>query len=114
MLKLPPDEGVIAEGFRLLPQLIQPLLDRPGQSVWLIPKPEFRLAAFESRDTLWGIAAKTSNPERALANLLERDRLFTTHVKQMTEQAGLPVIDVDSAMPDSVVENIVATRFGLQ
>jgi hypothetical protein len=76
LLALPPDQGVIAEGFRLLPHLVKPLLHDPNHCVWLIPTPEFRLVAFESRGTMWSIPNKTSNPKRALSNLLERDRLF--------------------------------------
>jgi 2-phosphoglycerate kinase len=114
LLKLPPDEGVIAEGFRLLPQLVKPLLDRPGQAVWLIPTPEFRLAALESRGTLWSIAKKTSNPERALSNLLERDRLFTAYLLEMAEQTNVPTITVDSLVTESALENRVAAQFGLR
>ena len=76
LLALPPDEGVLVEGFRLLPQLVKPLLHDSSHGVWLIPTPEFRLAAFESRGSLWSIAERTSNPDRALSNLLERDRLY--------------------------------------
>jgi hypothetical protein len=48
LLALPPDQGVIAEGFRLLPHLVKPLLHDPSRCVWLIPTPEFRLVAFEA------------------------------------------------------------------
>jgi 2-phosphoglycerate kinase len=113
LLELPPDEGVIVEGFRLLPQLVKPLLHDSSHGVWLIPTPEFRLAAFESRGSLWNIAQKTSNPDRALSNLLERDRLFTACLRDVTERAGLPVIKVDSQMTESDLEARVATQFGL-
>jgi hypothetical protein len=113
LLQLSPDQGVIAEGFRLLPHLVKPLLHDPSHGIWLIPTPAFRLAAFESRDTLWSIAAKTSNPNRALSNLLERDRLFTASLRDLTEKAGLPVVDVDSFMTESLLEARVATQFGL-
>jgi 2-phosphoglycerate kinase len=114
LLEIPPDQGVIVEGFRLLPRLVRPLLDRPSQGVWLIPTPEFRLAAFESRGSLWSIAGKTSRPERALSNLLERDRLFTVLLQDMAEQAGAPVIEVDRALTEEVLERRVETQFGLR
>ena len=113
LLELPPDKGVIVEGFRLLPQLVKPLLHDLNHGVWLIPTPEFRLAAFESRGSLWSIAERTSNPDRALSNLLERDRLFTAYLRDITEKAGLPVINVDSLMTESVLEARIATQFGL-
>ena len=111
LLKLAPDERVIVEGFRLLPQLVKPLLLHPRQGVWLIPTPEFRLAAFESRGSLWSIAAKTSNPERALSNLLERDRLFTAYLQEMAVTTGVPVISVENGVAESVLEDRVATHF---
>jgi hypothetical protein len=113
LLELPPDQAVVAEGFRLLPELVRPLLFGLNQGLWLIPTPEFRLAAFKSRGTLWSIAEKTSNPERALSNLLERDRLFTLRLRGMIEKLGMPSIDVDSLMAESDLEDCVATHFGL-
>jgi len=113
LLKLPPDQAVIVEGFRLLPELVKPLLHRPNQGIWLIPTPEFRLAAFKSRGTLWSIAEKTNNPERALSNLLERDRLFTIRLQDMAETAGVPVINVDNRTAESVLEDRVAMQFVL-
>jgi 2-phosphoglycerate kinase len=114
LLELAPDQGVVVEGFRLLPRLVKPLLHHPSQAVWLIPTPEFRLAAFTSRGSLWRIAGKTSNPDRALRNLLERDRLFTAYLRDVAEAAGLPVIDVDSAMIESALEKRVAIQFGFR
>ncbi len=63
LLRLPAETGVIAEGFRLLPHLVKPLLAEPGHAVWLLPTPEFRRAAFDSRG--WEIPRKTSDPELA-------------------------------------------------
>lgn len=114
LLKLPPCEGVIVEGFRLLPQLVKPLLHHSSRGVWLIPTPEFRVAAFESRGSLWSIAGKTSRPERALSNLLERDRLFTAYLQDTAEKAGVPVINVDRSLAESVLESLVETQFGLR
>src|SRR5580704_1584547 len=65
LLRLGREPGVIAEGFRLLPRLVKPLLAVPGHAVWLLPTPEFRRAAFDSRGSSWEIARKTSDPERA-------------------------------------------------
>jgi 2-phosphoglycerate kinase len=114
LLKLSPKEGVIVEGFRLLPQLVKPLLDDPSQAVWLIPTPEFRLAALESRGSLRSIAEKTSDPDRALSNLLERDRLFTAYLQHVAEEVGVPTIDVDSSTAEGVLESRVAMQLNLR
>ena len=113
LLKLAPEPGVIVEGFRLLPQLVGPLLERPSQGVWLIPTPAFRLAALKSRGTLWSIAGKTSDPERALDNLLRRDHMFTVRVESDAKAAGLSVINVNSSMSEDDLTNRVAAQFGL-
>lgn len=86
-------EPVIVEGFRLLPRLVAPV-SSPGRRVWLLPTPEFRREAFAARGSLWQIAGRTSRPELALANLLERDRLFTDQLRAEVDARGLPALDV--------------------
>jgi hypothetical protein len=113
LLGLPPDQGVIAEGFRLLPNLVKPLLHDPNRCIWLIATPEFRLTALESRGTMWKIPNKTSNPKRALSNLLERDRLFAERLKSMVETTGLPAVMVDARLTEDALESCIAGKFGL-
>ena len=95
---LPLDPPVLAEGFSLLPRLVAPLLSGPQQAVWLLPTPEFRRAAFESRGSTWTIPNKTSDPQRALANLLARDQLFTEQLRAQARAAGLQTVDVDGSL----------------
>ncbi len=95
LLALPRKPPVLVEGFTLLPRLVGPVLSGPGHAVWLIPTPEFRRAAFDARGSTWDIPRKTSDPDRALANLLERDRLFTDELLREATALDLPVIRVD-------------------
>lgn len=95
ILALPEMPPILVEGFPLLPRLVAPLLSRPDQAVWLVPTPELRRAAFDSRGSTWDIPRKTSDPERALANLLVRDGLFTDRILREAMALGLPVIRVD-------------------
>lgn len=113
LLAFPADRRVVVEGFRLLPGLVKPLLDVIGQSVWLLPTAEFRRKAFESRGTLWDIARKTSNPERALQNLLVRDGMFTDRLREETARAGLPAIEIDGFVTEEAQFDRVAGLFGL-
>jgi 2-phosphoglycerate kinase len=93
LLRLPPDPGVIVEGFRLLPRLVKPLLSVPAHAVWLLPTPDFRQAVVESRGgSASGFLAKTSDPEKALRNLLERDRMFTDILREETARLELPAM----------------------
>lgn len=113
LLALPDDPPILAEGFRLLPRLVASLLSRSDQAVWLVPTPEFRRAAFGARGFTWEIPRKTSDPERALANLLARDALFTSEVAREASALQLPVIEVDIDRSVDEVTRLVARALGL-
>jgi 2-phosphoglycerate kinase len=113
LLRRPAEPGVIVEGFRLLPRLVKPLLAEPGHAVWLLPTPGFRRAAFARRGSLWKIACKTSDPERALGNLLERDRMFTERLREEAERLELRVIEVDATVTEDGLAELVREAFGL-
>ncbi|WP_307834414.1 hypothetical protein [Paractinoplanes lichenicola] len=100
---------VIAEGFRLLPALVP----QPARAVWLLPTPEFRRAAFDSRGSTWQLAARTTDPPRALAGLLERDRMFTDRLRAETRERGLPAIEVEPGMTETDLTDRVAGLLGL-
>jgi 2-phosphoglycerate kinase len=113
LLRLPAEPGVIVEGFRLLPHLVKPLLAASDQAVWLLPTPAFRRAAFGSRGSLWEIAGKTSDPGKALRNLLDRDRMFTDRLREEAGDLGLRVIDVGTAMTEDELASQVSESLGL-
>jgi 2-phosphoglycerate kinase len=113
LLRLPAEPGVIAEGFRLLPRLVRPLLADPGHAVWLLPTPEFRRAAFARRGSLRQIADETTDPDRALANLLDRDRMFTELLREETKRLSLRAIAVDITMTDDDLTELVTEMLGL-
>jgi hypothetical protein len=111
LLERPRDRPVIAEGFRLLPRLVGPLLDNPARAVWLLPSARFRRAAFERRGTLWAIAGQTSDPPRALEKLLDRDARFTERLRGEVGELGLAAIEVDGFTEDALTDQ-VARQFG--
>jgi 2-phosphoglycerate kinase len=112
LLDLPAEPAVVAEGFRLLPHLVAPLLTVPGHAVWLIPTEGSRRAAFESRGSTWQIAGRTTDPERTLRNLLERDRMFTERLREETRRLGLRTVEVDVTMTEDDVVERVTKAFG--
>lgn len=113
LLALPQDPPVLVEGFRLLPRLVAPLLTRPDQAVWLIPTPAFRRAAFASRGTTWTIPDATSDPPRALQNLLARDDLFSTHLAAEAVSLQLTLIEVDIGLTVDDLATRVAAHLRL-
>jgi 2-phosphoglycerate kinase len=113
LLALPKSSPILVEGFTLLPRLVAPFLSEANQSVWLIPTPEFRRAAFDSRGSTWNIPNKTSDPERTLINLLARDALFTRQVLEEATALGLPTIRVDRSLSIDELVNRVISVLGL-
>ncbi|MEE4596733.1 hypothetical protein V2J94_33430 [Streptomyces sp. DSM 41524] len=114
LLRLPPERGVIVEGFRLLPHLVKPLLDAPRRAVWLLPTPDFRQAAIRSRSVPGeGFVWRTSDPARADRNLAERDRMFTTRLGEEAERLRLRTIDVDTTLTEDALTERVARAFRL-
>ena len=114
LLRLPREPGVIVEGFRLLPRLVNPFLSVPAHAVWLLPTPAFRQAVVESRGgSASGFLARTSDPERALRNLLERDRMFTDILREDVARLEVHAIEVEATMTEDDLVQRVAEVFGL-
>ncbi|MGH9123982.1 MAG: hypothetical protein ACRDZ8_04550 [Acidimicrobiales bacterium] len=110
---LPPEPPAVAEGFRLLPGLVRPLLANPANAVWLLPTPEFRQAAFASRDSRSDIPGRTADADRARRNLLERDRLFTGRIAEEVRHLGLSAIKVDAPTTEEQLLTQVLEALGL-
>ena len=114
LLCLPKELGVIVDGFRLLPHLLRPLLAVHRHAVWLLPTPEFRQAVFNSRGGhQWGFIARTSDPERALRNVLERDAMFTHRLYEEAKRLDMNIIPVDSTITVDDLTSQVTEAFGL-
>lgn len=114
LLRLPREPCVVVEGFRLLPNLVKPLLAAPRQAVWLLPTPEFRQAAIRSRAVAGeGFVWRTSDPVRAGHNIAERDRMFTRRLREETERLRLHAVQVDTTMTEDDLAERVEAAFGL-
>jgi hypothetical protein len=112
ILRLPREPGVVVEGFRLLPRLVAPLLSSPAHAVWLLPTPDFRQSLVASRRaSAWAFLARTSDPERAFRNMLERDRMFTDILREETARLAVPAIEVDTTMTEDDLAKRVADVF---
>jgi len=109
----PLDQKIIVEGFRLLPKLVKPYLHSVNNGIWLIPTPQFRQSAFETRGTLWEIPNKTSQPEKALENLLTRDALFTDKLQADASTNDCSMLTIDGSSNEDDVVSQVLTHFQL-
>jgi hypothetical protein len=102
-----PPGPVIVEGFSLLPRLVMPLLADALHAIWLLPTPAFRRTAFDARGSTWSIAGRTSDPVRALENLLARDALFTDGLRREAAEWGGRTLDVDGTLTiEQTVEQV--------
>jgi len=95
LLALPRGRPLIADGFGLLPELVHPLIASSRQAIFLLPTPDFRVAALERRG--WRTIDGTSDADRARANRLARDDLLTQHVRQRAEELGFATINVNGS-----------------
>jgi adenylate kinase family enzyme len=89
-------ERVVAEGFQLTPELVEPLLDDRRQAVWLLPTDDFRRELVLTRPHAWTTPSGTSHPDRAQAHRIERDGLIVARLRKQAAARGLRVIEVDA------------------
>ena len=113
LLRRPAGTPIVAEGFRLLPHLVMPLLDNMDHAVWLLPTPAFRDAALASRGALWDLPGTTSDPERARLNLSRRDRMFTDRLIGECERLGCRTVKLDVGVTEDEVTTRLIRLFGL-
>ncbi|MFH8344335.1 hypothetical protein [Streptomyces sp. NPDC018045] len=116
LLAMPTDRPVLVDWFGNLPSQIAPLLTRPDQAVFLLPTPEFRMAALRARRSVpvrslvsWGSRA----PEATLAKRLARDELWDAEVRRQAAAHGNTVITMDGGRPAGDLADEVAARFRL-
>jgi hypothetical protein len=108
-----PSGVVLAEGFRLLPHLVRPHLTNLQHAVWLAPTPQFRRTAFTRRSSREAFWLRTSDPQRALTNLLERDRIFTAALAADAARNGLATLVIDGSTSVEANVDDLAARFAL-
>jgi hypothetical protein len=87
LLALPSDAPILAEGPQLLPDLVAPLLAHGDQALYLVADGELQRQLVLGR----GGASyeRSSDPDRALANRLERDRVLSERLRAAAAERGL-------------------------
>lgn len=107
ILSLPSKKPILVEGYHLLPSLLEPYMASINHAVWLISTPDFRRQAFTERGSLWTIPNKTSKPEIALSNHLERERIFAERLVKEVDKYGLRHILVDGGQTEEELAALV-------
>lgn len=85
--ELPSQPAVLVEG----PQVVPDLLPDDARAVFLVPSPAFQHASLSPRPM------PSSDPARALANRLVKDRLWADRVAELARERGFTVIEVDGS-----------------
>jgi len=110
-LSFPEGMHVLAEGFGLTPELLQPVLTCRSQAIWLVPTEAFRLASMQRRGK-GRFGGEVSDVQRSTGNLLQRDRLLTERIRTDAGTRGLTVLEVDGSETVQAVAARVAAHFG--
>jgi hypothetical protein len=101
----------VAEGWGLRPELVAPLIDSPRRMVVLVPTEEFRRHQLRSLPRALAVDAPVSDPARAQANRVARDRLIADDAVRNARRLGVPVIEVDGTRDATAVAAEVADQF---
>ncbi|MER0242654.1 hypothetical protein AAHZ94_11600 [Streptomyces sp. HSW2009] len=101
----------IAEGWGLRPELVAPLLDSLRRMVVLVPTEEFRQHQVRTLPRAGTLNAPVSDPARAQANRLARDRLIADDAVRNARRLGIRVIEVDGTRDAAAVAAEVAEHF---
>jgi len=108
LLQLPGSGPILAEGSGLLPELVAPLLNDPGNALWMIATPEFRRRRYPERGS-WVREA----PDDVFERWMERDDILAARRSERAAALGLAVLTVDGSLSIAETTGAVARRLGL-
>jgi 2-phosphoglycerate kinase len=103
---------IIAEGWGLRPELVAPLLETPNRMVVMVPTEDFRQHQLSTLPRAAAMGTHTSDPARAQANRVARDRLVAEDAVRQAEAQGIRVIEVDGSRDAFAIADEVSGCFG--
>jgi hypothetical protein len=106
------ERPIIAEGWGLRPELVAPLLDTPRRMAVLVPTEDFRRHQLSTLPRAAAMGQHTSDPARAQANRVARDRLVAEDAVRQAKGSGIRVIEVDGSRDAFAIADEVAEHFG--
>jgi hypothetical protein len=100
---LPREPAIVVEG----PQVVPDALPSGAVAVFLVPEAAFQRSILSQREM-----PPTSDPARALANRIEKDRLYAQRVEKLARACAFPVIRVDGSRPAAEIAADVDVLLG--
>jgi hypothetical protein len=107
---MPSRPPILAEGPRLFPRLVMPILTSLHQAIWLLPTDEFIRASQERRDKPV-LRFRSSDPERFRTNFLARERLLADYIRREVKRQELPSIEVDGQQTVEEIAQAIHSHF---
>ncbi|WP_242587203.1 hypothetical protein [Streptomyces sp. MST-110588] len=102
---------IIAEGWGLRPELVAPVIDSPRRMIVMVPTPGFRRYQLRELPRAASLGHRVSDPARAQANRLARDRLVAEDAVRTARRLGIRVIEVDGSRDAAAIAEMVAEHF---
>ena len=99
---------IFAEGPGLFPELVAPLLASPHQALWLVTTEPFCAMVRQQRG---GDYLETSDPERGLRKIVERDMAMARFVAREASERGLTWHAVDGSQSLERMTALVGEQF---
>ncbi|GIH03363.1 hypothetical protein Rhe02_14300 [Rhizocola hellebori] len=102
---------ILAEGWGLRPQLVAEIAPSLQQVVVMVPSAEFRAHQLATLPRAGQLSYAVSDPELAVRNRMERDRIVAQDAVNQANRLGIRVIEVDGTRAAESVADLVAEHF---
>lgn len=102
---------IIAEGWGLRPELVQPFLTDVRRMLVMVPTAAFREQQVRELPRAAALGAAVSDPARAQANRIARDILVANDAVRSAQELGIRVLAVDGTRDANAVTSLVAAHF---
>ncbi|WP_406462565.1 hypothetical protein OH768_45065 [Streptomyces sp. NBC_01622] len=102
---------ILAEGWDLRPELVASVVDSPRRMVVMVPTPGFRRHQLDRLPRAASLGHRVSDPARAQANRLARDRLVAEDAARSARRLGIRVIEIDGHQDTDAGAGLVADHF---
>ena len=113
IMKMPTRKSLLVEGAALLPPLVNSVLTKRSQAMWIIPTADFQRVHYSEREWAREIVGQCNDPEAAFHNWMERDIRFADWVEAEATALNLAILRVDGNRTVQENAEAVATHFGL-